>query len=749
MIPAKENRIRMNIMPTHLNSDSFVHLEVYSDYGGQGSCRIPDILDKAVEYRMPSVALTDFNTLGGAVEFHARALKRGIKPIIGCSMVIADGKSPEDCSLLNVVLLATGPRGYGNLCRLVSSLADHDEYSNEAIDRDFFLNNCRGLICLAKDRSCLIPKKSIMKYHEALGKGNLYLLTLPSYPSSHHIYDNKKLTAYSKKIGIPIVATNHVIFMSPDDFQVHEIHKSLMSGNSTEIKNLVARDPVIQWYFKSAEKMRVLLQDLPEAADNTIEIAERCNFSLQLESANAPPVIGIRHKRKIEDILMAECSKGLNSLYPGKMRVAAEKKMHSELEVIIELALCEQFLFLKDMFDYARIRGIPLLPDFPSAGTMTAYLLGIGQADPLKHDLVFERYINPLRKPIFMNMRFMCSHEDRSELLKYLSRKYGNMAIPTHYRKHIRDSAFEDVLRREKNSDLQERLDSLIVSSAPHKAAIAIRPEGFRFPLPFDKSIGPLSIAQLPMFSCERLGMPMLEILPLNVFSAINNMLGQIEKETGNLIIFGRIGYDDSKVLKLFEKGDTEGIWEFGLKPFKNLCMKAGVKRFEDLISIYALCQPGAEGLADEYLERKKKSGITPATHPIVAQILAETHGMMLYQEQILQILSSIGGFDMAESDMIRKSIALRKMSKYGSSSTEFIKGAIERGMSSKDARKLWETIFSRTNYAYIKSFAVTYVLFAYRMAYLKTYYRKIFDEAIKGCPGMEKEYDDYFSQQY
>ena len=507
-----------------ISKDLFVHLDVHSDYSGHGSCRIPDIVDKAVEFKMPAVALTDFNTLGGAVKFYTYAVRKGIKPIIGCSMTIVDGRPHEDSDILGVVLLATGPRGYGNLCRLVSSLADQVEYSNEAIDGNFFLNNCSGLICLAKDHSFKTPKRSIMDYYEVLGKGNLYLLTMPSYSPSRDIYDNKKLMAYSKRSGIPIVATNHVIFMSPDDTKVHEIHKCLMSGSFTGFKDFVTLAPVNQWYFQSAEKMRALLKDIPEAADATIEIAERCNFTFAQEPPRRPPVIGIRHKRKLEDILLSECRKGVKTLYSGKPTEEAEKRMEEELRVINALSLGEQFLFIKGLFDYARMRNILLMPDFPAAGTLIAYLLGIGKVNPLEHGLVFERHINLLRKINSIDMRLLCSPAGRKELLEYMSRKYGNMAIPFRYMRQSRNSGFEDALRREGLSHLEHKLNDLIISSVPDKAAIAIRPQGFRVPLPLENSNGPLPLVQFPIDSCERLGMFKLELMVVPSFSVMKKI---------------------------------------------------------------------------------------------------------------------------------------------------------------------------------------------------------------------------------
>lgn len=724
-------------MPYKIQSfgNSFVHLDVHSCYG-YGSCRPNEIVSRAAKLNMPAVALTDLNTLGGAIEFQLRAVSGGIKPIIGCSLDIRENCITSDDKLFRVILLAVNNKGYLNLCKLISLLTVDGCSSVKVIERKQFLKNCSGLICLASSVvECVsgkvkkIDKRSLLEYRQALGEKNFFFSVTSPYSSVSGKKVLKEILSYARELGIPTVATNRIIYMDQEDAGIHEIHNKLRNGIPQRMDEVGGSCQCDKYYFKSAEQMRELFKELPEAADNTVKIAERCEFKLDLFLEKHRPTFETRAGEEASRVIFNECAKNVGRLYGKDKRAEAESRLAGDIEIIKSAGLEMFFPLIKDLVDYSKSQGIIFIPSFPADGMMLSYLCGIGDADPVRHGLISEAYLRPIKSQTAPVPIFLCSPAGRNKIWSYLKEKYKNIHVPASYVKY---EVAPDIIMETsawKNTP-QMQINGLIIDAVPNSAAIMLADRKLNRLLPIIRHEQTSSgIVQYPADDCERIGMRRVDVLCLQAIGSLERILYEIHLKTGKKIDLHEIRLDDPKVFSLFDRGDTDGIWEFELPQLKEICRKAGVSIFEDLPAILSLCRLGTDWNIPEFIERKKCDSGMSGIHPVVDAVLRETYGLMIYKEQMIRIYSTLSGVSFAEADIVRRNMGAKKTKALQVDYENFTSGCSKKGLPLETSKCLWEFLVKNSACCFLKKYAVTHSLLAYRMAYLKTYYRNIFDK--------------------
>lgn len=716
------------------SGNSFVHLDVHSCYN-YGSCRPNEIVGRSAKLNMPAVALTDLNTLGGAIEFQLRALRYGIKPIIGCSLDIRENCMPSGDKLFRVVLLVVNNKGYLNLCKLISLLTLDGCSSVKVIERKQFLRNCSGLICLSSNVvECVsgkvkkIDKRSLLEYRQALGGENFFFSVTPPYSSASGKEVFNENLSYARELGIPPVATNRVIYIDQEDAGIHEMNNKLRNGIPLRMDEMEGSCQCSQYYFKSGEQMRELFKELPEAADNTVKIAERCEFKLDLFLEKHRPTFETWAGEEASRVIFKECAKNIERLYGKDKRAETESRLAGDIEIIKNAGLEMFFPLIKDLVDYSKSQGIIFIPSFPTDGMMLSYLCGIADADPVRYGLISEAYLRPIKSQTAPVPIFLCSPSGRNKIWSYLKEKYKNIHVPASYVKY--EVAPEIMETPAWKNTPRVQINGLIIDTVPSSAAIMLADRKLNRLLPIIRhEQTSSSIVQYPADDCERIGMRRVDVLGLEAIGSLERILDEIHLKTGKKIDLHEVNPDDPKVFSLFDRGDTDGIWEFELPQLKEICRKAGVDIFEDLLTVLSLCRLGTDRNIPEFIERKKCNSGISGIHPVVDAVLRETYGLMIYREQMIRIYSTLSGVSFAEADIVRQNMGSKKTKALQVDYENFTSGCSKKGLSLETTKCLWEFLSKNSACCFLKKYAVTHSLLAYRMAYLKTYYRNIFDK--------------------
>jgi DNA polymerase-3 subunit alpha len=769
----------------HLHSD-YVPLHLHTEYSLlDGAIRIKELVKQATDFRMPAVAITDHGNLFGAVEFYRHVTKAGIKPIIGCEVYVAPGnrfeKRPasdvEEASF-HFVLLAKDNNGYRNLVSLVTKAYTEGFYYKPRIDMDLLEQYSGGLIGLT---SCLkgeVPyylqrgmidkaRKKALEYKHILGPDNFYIEVQDNnLPEQEEV--NRRLIELARELHIGIVATNDCHYMKREDSRAHDILLCIQTGKTVKDNNRLHFNSD-GFYFKSPEEMKNAFKEIPEAILNTRSIAERCNVKFTL-GANLLPVYELENGQKPYALLEKLAFEGLLHKLGPNPNTFYKERLRRELGIIQKMRYSSYFLIVWDFISYAKKKGIPVGPGRGSAaGSLVSYCLDITDIDPVKYNLLFERFLNPERISMPDIDVDFCK-DRRSEVISYVAEKYGKdhvaqiitfgtMAAKAAIRDVGRALDFpysevdkiaklvpntlnitiEDTLKSEpqlkvsydSNPRIKElintamRLEGLCRHASTHAAGVVISPAPLTDYSPLYRNPSDGSImTQFDMSSIEKIGLLKFDFLGLKTLTIIDKALKYI-RDNGNDFSLKDISFEDKKTYELLSSGHTTGIFQLESAGMRDLLVKISPNRFEDIIAIVALHRPGpmGSGMIDDFIKRKK--GLIPFKYELLQlkEILDETYGVILYQEQVMRIANKLANFTMGQADILRKAMGKKRPEEMEKQKEVFIQGARANGISEKKATRLFDLMAFFAEYGFNKSHSAAYAYIAYQTAYLKAHY--------------------------
>jgi DNA polymerase III subunit alpha len=763
----------------------YVPLHLHSEYSLlDGAIRLKELVEQAGAFRMPAVAITDHGNLFGAVEMYRLATKAGIKPIIGCEVYITPGNrlekkhgnDSEDTSF-HLILLARDNHGYRNLVTLVTRAYTEGFYYKPRIDRGLLEQYSGGLIALTSCMKGEIPfylqrgmidkaREKALEYKHILGPENFYIeLQDNGLPEQEEL--NHKLFDLARELHIGIVATNDCHYLKREDARAHDILLCIQTGKTVNDKNRL-RFQSDGFYFKSPEEMKHAFREIPEAVLNTRAIAERCSVEFRL-GANLLPRYELQGKSP--DSLLEELSRAglLNRLGQAPDPVY-NQRLGRELDIIEKMDYASYFLIVWDFISHAKEQGIPVGPGRGSAaGSLVSYCLGITDIDPVKYNLLFERFLNPERISMPDIDVDFCK-DRRAEVISYVAEKYGKdhvaqiitfgtMAakaairdvgraldmpygevdriaklIPNTVHITIQDTLHTEAQMKamyENNPNIKElidtamRLEGLSRHASTHAAGVVISPAPLTDYTPLYRNPSDGSImTQFDMLSIERIGLLKFDFLGLKTLTVINKTLTYM-KNNGKELSFKDISFDDQKTYELLSSGNTTGIFQLESAGMRDLLVKISPNRFEDLIAIVALYRPGpmGSGMIDEFIKRKK--GKIPVKYdlPQLKEILDETYGVILYQEQVMRIANKLANFTMGQADILRKAMGKKKPEEMEKQKETFIQGAVANRIPEKKAMRIFDLMAYFAEYGFNKSHSAAYAYVAYQTAYLKAHY--------------------------
>jgi len=765
---------------------SFVHLHVHSEYSLlDGVPKINEIVDKAKEYGMPACALTDHGALFGIIEFYKYALEKGIKPIIGIEMYISKGSRFEKSggiggSNYHILLLAQNYKGYKNLLKLSTLSYLEGFYYKPRIDMEVLRKYSEGLIILTGCLKSHIPsliisgkkeeaEKVLREYIEIFGKENVYL-ELMDVDLKENIEVNNTLLEFSKKYDLKCVATNDVHFLNKDDYELHEILLAVQTNKTLKDKERFKFE-TREVYFKRKEEMEERFSHLPEAIKNTLEVAEKCNVVLELGKKLHLPSFEIpQNFSSSYEYLKYLAENGLQKKFSKEVPLKYKERLNYELGIIKKLSFEGYFLIIKDIVDFAKSKGIKVGPGRGSSvSSLVLYSLDVTNIDPIKYGLYFERFLNPERvSPPDVDIDF--EDKRRDEVIEYVREKYGENSVSqiiTFGRMNARQ-ALKDVARvmglsfqeadeisklvnfpsLEETYDENPLFRNLIESkdiykkifeyakkiegharhASVHASGIVIAPTDLTEFVPLYKEPDGVVSTQYDMESLEMIGLIKMDFLGLKTLSIICQVEEMLKKENPDFSI-EKIPLNDKKTFALLQKGETIGVFQLESVGMREILKKMKPEKFEDLIAVLSLYRPGPLGSinVNEFIARRH--GQVPVTypHPLLENVLKETYGLILYQEQVMKIASEIAGFSMGKADILRRAMGKKEIEKMLDQEKDFVEGAKKKGVPPEVAKDIFETIKPFAGYGFNKAHSASYALISYQTAYLKAHYPLFF----------------------
>ena len=753
-------------------SAPFVHLHVHSEFSIlDGACRIPDLVARAAELEMPAVALTDHGSLAGAVELYRRCDKTGVKPIIGCEVYVADDRKAQAKGYAHLTLLAETNEGYANLIKLSSLGYLEGYYYKPRIDWELLSSHAKGLIALS---GCLSGRVCKALEHGQPQQAEAELRRLADIFGADQTFVeiqdggleiqqriNPQLIELSSRSGIPLVTTGDIHYLRHEDARAHEALLCIQSGDTLANPSHWKFD-TDQFYFKTPEEMQALFGHLPEAMRRTLEIAERCSVTMELERILLP-TYPVPDGRDAFEYLAGLCEEGLVRRY-GTETPELRERLAFELKTIREMGFADYFLIVWDFISFAKRRGIGVGPGRGSAaGSLVAYCLEITDIDPLTYDLLFERFLNPGRKSM-PDIDIDFSVHGRDEVINYVAEKYGRdrvaqiitfgtMAARAAVRDagrvldipygvvdriaklipegpkvylddcmkpgaELRQAYDQDEIARQ-IVDLARPLEGLVRQDSIHAAGVVIgdRPLTEYVPLQ-QKGADQEVVTQFAMQDVESLGLLKMDFLGLRNLDVIDEAIELI----GDVDI-NHVPLDDPKTYEMLRRGDSTGVFQFESSGMREALRQVKPTEFEDLIALVALFRPGPMGYIPVYAKRKAGQEQVTFADERLKPITAHTYGICIYQEQYMEIAKRLAGFSPAEADDLRKAIGKKIHLLMASLKDKFIAGCKANQVDRKVAEQLWKDMEQAQDYSFNKSHAACYALIAYRTAYLKANY--------------------------
>lgn len=762
---------------------NFAHLHVHTEYSLlDGSARINKLIDAAVEKGFEEIAITDHGAMFGVIDFYKTAKSKGIKPILGCEVYVAprtmyDREPGKDKNQYHLVLLAENQTGYSNLVNLVSTAYIDGFYYKPRADHDLLRQHSEGLIALSACLGGEIPhfllegnfekaKEICLEYNEIFGQGNFFL-ELQDHGLEEQGPVNEALIQLSQETGVPLVATNDVHYVEREDATAHDVLLCIQTGKTLEEENRM-RFPTSEFYLKTEEEMRSLFPFAEESITNTREIAKRCNVEFEFGELHMPEY-DIPEGYTLDSYLREQCEERLSKRYPDPDDRVVER-LNYELGIIQETGFSGYFLIVADVIEFARKQEIPVGPGRGSAaGSLVAYVLGITDLDPLKYDLLFERFLNPERvNPPDIDSDFC--FERRGEVIDYISEKYGNdhvcqiaafgtmaakgairdvgrvMGVPYPEVDKISklvpaevgitlDKALEVSPELQRGYREEETVKNIIdmamaVEGLPrhvstHAAGLVISKEPLTTYVPLQKTSEGTISTQFPMRTVEELGLLKMDILGLRTLTVIGDTLDRIKETSGVEIDLSNLPLDDVDTYAMLSRGESIGVFQLESSGMRQILKNLRPERFEELIALVALYRPGplGSGMVEDFIARKHGEKKVEYLHPKLEPLLKDTYGVILYQEQVMRISSELAGFSLGQADLLRRAMGKKKPEIIAEQKKSFMEGAEKNNIEADVAGEIFDLMAHFAGYGFNKSHSAAYAVIAYQTAWLKTKY--------------------------
>ena len=774
-------------------SKSFVHLHVHSHYSLlDGMAKIGELIKRAKDLGMPALALTDHGNMYGAIEFYEKAKDADIKPIIGAEIYLTEnrrerGENGKGEKPYHLLLLVKNEEGYRNLLKIVSAAHLEGFYYKPRADKEIIRQYSQGLIALSACASGEVPRlvlagkteKAIAKikeYQEIFGPDNFYLELMPF---AQYADLNEKLKEISIKTGAPLAATNDIHYVQAEDKEVQDILLCVQSGKKVaDTDRMTLTD--FDLHFKTAEEMRASFLDVPEAADNTLKIAEACNLELQLNKMLLP-AFPTPEEETPDEYLEILCAQGVKKRYGkelNKLDQIAKDRISYEIDTIKRMGFSSYLLIVQDFVNWAKEQGIVVGPGRGSAaGSFISYLLGITEIDPLKYDLLFERFLNPDRISM-PDIDVDFADDRRDEVIGYVAEKYGHDRVAQIItfgtmaaRASVRDVGrvlgypyelcdrvaktipmmmdFKEALTVARDLielyeqdpaitkliDFAKRLEGVARHASRHACGVVIAPDSLTnfSPLQYASNVDKTVITQYEMKSIEKIGLLKMDFLGLKNLTLLQNTVDIIKRRHKIEINLSSIPLDDSKAYALFQKGETTGFFQYESAGMRRYLKKLRPTVFEDLIAMAALYRPGPlnSGMVDEFIARKYGKREIKYEHPSMEKALKNTYGVIVYQEQVMQLSKDMAGFTGGEADTLRKGMGKKIAELILKLREDFVTGCVKNGVSKKIAEKAFTDMEKFAEYGFNRSHAACYAMIGYETAYLKANYPAEFMAAL------------------
>ena len=769
---------------------SFTHLHVHTEYSLlDGSCKIKELIARAAELGMKNIAITDHGNMYGVIEFYRAARAAGINPVIGCEVYVAPGSrfdrevTKGEGRYNHLVLLAENNVGYSNLIKIVSKGFTEGFYYKPRVDYEVLEKYHEGVIALS---ACLAgavatalrygqyetAKKEAERLYDIFGKDHFYL-ELQDHGIADQATVNQGLLRMSEELKIPLVATNDVHYITAEDAEPHDILLCIQTQKKVQDEDRMRYEGG-QYYLKSEDEMKALFPYAQEALENTSKIAERCHVEIEFGKYKLPKY-DVPEGFTADSYLQKLCQDGMKKRYE-EITTQLQERLDYELDTIRTMGFVDYFLIVWDFIRYARENGISVGPGRGSAaGSIVAYSLGITSIDPIKYDLLFERFLNPERVTM-PDIDIDFCYERRPEVIDYVVRKYGKdhvVQIVTFgtmaARNAIRDVGrvldlpynYVDVIAKQipmpkqgakvtikealqVNPELREiyesdeqaknlidmsmRLEGLPRHTSMHAAGVLISPKPVDEYVPLSKASDGTITTQYTMTVLEELGLLKMDFLGLRTLTVIQNAAKMAGIEDDTLL---NIPFDDKEVFDMISAGKTDGVFQLESGGMKSFMTELKPECMEDILAGNALYRPGPMDFIPQYIEGKNNRDSIVYDCPQLEPILAPTYGCIVYQEQVMQIVRSLAGYSFGRSDLVRRAMAKKKEKVmeaerqnfvYGNKA-EGVKGCIANGISEEVANKIYNEMIDFAKYAFNKSHAAAYAVVSYQTAYLKCHY--------------------------
>ena len=774
----------------------FVHLHLHTDYSMlDGACDVEKLVSHVKQLGMPAVAMTDHGNIFGAVHFVNAANKEGIKPIVGCELYVCKKEDhntqrtpPEGDTYNHLLVLAENEEGYRNLMKITSEASLRGFYYKPRISKKFLAEHAKGLIALS---GCLkgevaenlmeekyeAARQAAGRYGDIFGKNNFFLEIQDQGLEKEHLI-RSNLLRLEKELGVPLVATNDSHYLCEEDAHAQDVMVCIQTGKSIQEANRMKFEGN-QFFVKSHEEMARVFKDSPDVLTRTLAIAERCNMRMEKVGSPFPHFDvpeGYTLDSYFEHVTREGFARRLDGLrhLEGRLKHALgdyEQRLSREIAIIQQMKFSGYFLIVWDFIRYAKERNIPVGPGRGSAaGALVAYSLGITDIDPLQHELLFERFLNPERVSMPDIDIDFCMNR-RGEVIDYVTRKYGreNVAqiitfgtmaakaaikdvgramdipyidvdriakmVPTQLNitleQAINDSpglqqAYQNEGQVRELLDTAKKLEGLVRNAGVHAAGVVIAPRPLTELVPLHKTKNDEIVTAFDMVAIEKLGLLKMDFLGLTTLTILDDALKLIEQTSGKKMTLDDIPLEDQETYeKVFHKGLTSGVFQFESHGMRDVLRRYQPNSIEDLTALNALYRPGPiqGGMIDDFIERKHGRRKIEYELPELKEILAETLGVIVYQEQVMQIANRLAGYSLGEADLLRRAMGKKKPEEMAKQRERFVQGATQRNFPPKKIEKIFDLMAQFAGYGFNKSHSAAYALLAYHTAFLKTHY--------------------------
>ena len=777
---------------------AFTHLHVHTEYSLlDGSSKIKELAVRAKELGMDSMAITDHGAMYGVIDFYRAAREAGIKPILGCEVYVAPGSRFDrenvhgEDRYYHLVLLAENNEGYQNLMKIVSKGYVDGFYYKPRVDMEVLKTYHKGIIALSACLAGEVPrflarglyeeaKEAVLKYQEIFGRGN-YFLELQDHGIPMQRQVNQGIIRLSRELDIPLAATNDCHYINAEDWEAHDILLCIQTGKKVADENRMRYEGG-QYYVKSEEEMRELFSYIPEAIDNTAKIAERCNVEIEFGVTKLPRY-EVPEGYDSWGYLNHLCSEGFKERYPEDDGTLKER-LEYELGVIKSMGYVDYFLIVWDFINFARSHGIAVGPGRGSAaGSIVSYCLKITNIDPIRSQLLFERFLNPERVSM-PDIDVDFCYERRQEVIDYVVEKYGkdqvaqivtfgtlaargvirdvgrvmdlpyslcdqvskmvpaelNITLDLALKKNPELKALYDTDEQvHKLIDMSRRLEGLPRHTSMHAAGVVISRTNIDEYVPLSRGSDGTITTQFTMTTLEELGLLKMDFLGLRTLTVLQDAVAMIQKDHGVKLDLDHIDFNDKKVMESIGTGKDDGVFQLESGGMKSFMKELKPESLEDIIAGISLYRPGPMDFIPKYLKGKNDPAAITYTCPQLEHILKPTYGCIVYQEQVMQIVRDLAGYTLGRSDLVRRAMSKKKadvMARerknfvYGNEE-EGVKGCAANGIDEKTANQIFDDMTDFAKYAFNKSHAAAYAVVAYQTAYLKYYYPREFMAAL------------------